>query len=540
MGEGKKMKRSVKKMLTFLVVGTVLLATTAPVLAVEFTRDIDIDSIDIADLIDDLFPTIELEPLFCWDNIPGNDSELLLKFLMDEFEITWTENATISKYNNNTIINISTGEHSVEIIMDESEEEVTIKIDDGRTYNLEVKKQDGKLNIYHVYLVPYNGPGSGSARKWCVDHDGGAEFRKIQDAITSASSGDTIIVKDGTYTENIKIDLGWSFFSNRELKIRSENGPAFTTVRALNSNDHVFEVTDDYVNISGFTVKGAYDGAGIYLHRADHCTISNNNFSSNSIGIKLKNSDGNLITHNNAMFNNDSGLEMDYNWLNNKVYLNNFDVPPLTPLSTPQLTFSLNRMDTDICGDSSYYNFTVYGFVTNEGGAGSVGILANTYPLSAPPFGFFNTGGVAGEFQIDEWSQCGIEITGRIERSSGGYSGGYIFVDSSPYLECILTIGSSPATSSSDEWPLGKAHSIDVFDIKLMPSIELMPIDLSSTNKDYQYHGRNYTGYLGNYWMNYDGVDGDGNGIGDASYGISGGIDNYPLMAPFENYRIEE
>ena len=65
MGEGEKMKRSVKKMLTFLVVGTVLLATTAPVLAVELTKDIDIDDLfPTIDLIgiDDLFPTIELEP----------------------------------------------------------------------------------------------------------------------------------------------------------------------------------------------------------------------------------------------------------------------------------------------------------------------------------------------------------------------------------------------------------------------------------------------------------------------------------------------
>jgi hypothetical protein len=36
-----------------------------------------------------------------------------------------------------------------------------------------------------------------SARTWHVDDDGGADFTRIQDAITSANGGDTITVRDG-------------------------------------------------------------------------------------------------------------------------------------------------------------------------------------------------------------------------------------------------------------------------------------------------------------------------------------------------------
>jgi pectin methylesterase-like acyl-CoA thioesterase len=32
-----------------------------------------------------------------------------------------------------------------------------------------------------------------------------ANFTRIQDAIDNATAGDTIIVRDGTYTENIKV-----------------------------------------------------------------------------------------------------------------------------------------------------------------------------------------------------------------------------------------------------------------------------------------------------------------------------------------------
>ena len=70
-------------------------------------------------------------------------------------------------------------------------------------------------------------------------------YTKIQWAVDNASAGDTIIVRDGAYTENINV--------NKRLTIRSENGSAKTIVQAAN---HAFEITTN-VNMSGFAAKGA-------------------------------------------------------------------------------------------------------------------------------------------------------------------------------------------------------------------------------------------------------------------------------------------
>ena len=87
-----------------------------------------------------------------------------------------------------------------------------------------------------------------AATTWTVDDSGGADFTRIQDAVDTASAGDTIIVRDGTYTENVKV--------GEHLTLKSENGASSTLVQAANPDDHVFEISPN-VNITGFTAKGA-------------------------------------------------------------------------------------------------------------------------------------------------------------------------------------------------------------------------------------------------------------------------------------------
>ena len=119
------------------------------------------------------------------------------------------------------------------------------------------------------------------------------DYAKIQWAVDNASDGDMIIVRDGTYTENVDVNVD-------NLTLKSENGSDSTIVQASSPGDFVFEVTADRVNISGFTIKGKWEekGVGIYI-AADNCSIFNNNVSNNTCGIYLYYSSNNRITENN-------------------------------------------------------------------------------------------------------------------------------------------------------------------------------------------------------------------------------------------------
>ena len=86
--------------------------------------------------------------LFSWENVPGDGSDRLLRFLRDDLDIDWAENAKIHKSDDGKTIRIFKVENSAEIMIDEEQEKATLKISDGRTHDLKVKKENGKLNIY--------------------------------------------------------------------------------------------------------------------------------------------------------------------------------------------------------------------------------------------------------------------------------------------------------------------------------------------------------------------------------------------------------
>lgn len=84
--------------------------------------------------------------LFNWDDVPGNDSEMLLTFLWDDLNIGWAGNAEIVKSEDGNTIRIFKYGNSAELKLDAPNATLTTR--DGGTFNLKVKEENGTLKIY--------------------------------------------------------------------------------------------------------------------------------------------------------------------------------------------------------------------------------------------------------------------------------------------------------------------------------------------------------------------------------------------------------
>jgi parallel beta-helix repeat protein len=142
-----------------------------------------------------------------------------------------------------------------------------------------------------------------AASTWFVDDSGGADFTTISAAVAAAAAGDTIIVKDGTYAENVVVD--------KSLIIQSENGAASTVVVAANSALNVFDVNVNGVVIDGFSISGSTSNAGVDVQSVSHCVIRNNDISGCKSGVYVAGTSptNNTITKNNC-HGNERGIQV--------------------------------------------------------------------------------------------------------------------------------------------------------------------------------------------------------------------------------------
>jgi hypothetical protein len=90
---------------------------------------------------------------YSWDNVFKNES-VVLRFLKDELDIRWAENATISESDDGKTTRIFKDANFAEIKFDEEEKGATLKISDNRTYYLKRGCEEDKLKIYKLLKIP--------------------------------------------------------------------------------------------------------------------------------------------------------------------------------------------------------------------------------------------------------------------------------------------------------------------------------------------------------------------------------------------------
>src|SRR4030067_183410 len=159
--------------------------------------------------------------------------------------------------------------------------------------------------------------GSANATTFTVNASGGGNYSRIQDAINASSNGDTILVKSGTYFENVKV--------NKKLTIRGIGNP----VVDAGGSGSAITLSANGITLEGFTATGSgyhyYDSpeAGIKVTSSNN-TLSDNNASNNGndinyygYGITLRSSNnnklsGNIMNGNRENFNLDGDNDSDF------------------------------------------------------------------------------------------------------------------------------------------------------------------------------------------------------------------------------------
>lgn len=163
--------------------------------------------------------TTNNEFLFSWSNVHIN-SERLRWFLEDYFEIGWAKDAKILIFDPSKTIRIFEDEKLVEIMINEKKEKAILKISDGRTLDLKVKKENGKLNIYkndkwiitdrrHSYIVRKE-KGKLNIYEKCEDKD---RNKKIVNVLSEYKNQVIMNLKDQNLSKAEAEKIGMELFN---------------------------------------------------------------------------------------------------------------------------------------------------------------------------------------------------------------------------------------------------------------------------------------------------------------------------------------
>jgi len=320
------------------------------------------------------------------------------------------------------------------------------------------------------------------------------QYKTIQQAVNAANAGDIIRVAPGTYTENVVV--------SKSLTIIAASGRP--TVTATTSSQNVITVTGPDVRIEGFTLTGGLNGvhvsntsrctvvnvvannnarAGVYLAQSVNNVISNCNLANNGYGVYADHASNNQIA-----FNIATGEVGNGEALGDGIYLyycNNNTIKRNTLSSNIDFGLSLYYSARNVITNNTINDNMAIGIRLGEG--------SNYNTLT---YNKFSRNG-ANNQDTGIWGEYHVGIV-RVSTTGNRI-----------YLNNFVSQQNATAGEANDA-------------------------TLNSTEKlVYTFNGVEHTGYMGNYYSDYNGTDRDGTGIGStpSSYG-----DKYPLIKPVANY----
>ncbi len=146
-----------------------------------------------------------------------------------------------------------------------------------------------------------------SAKEITVDDDSGADFGSIQEAVDNSTPGDTIIIRSGSYTEDVHVDV-------TGLIIRAESNSSDVQIKPLNEYKIGFLLEADNITISGLNIEGRF------IIGSDMNKLIGNTIENGSIEL-VSERKGNLITENKVL--NGGGIHISCCGFGTNKVLNN-------------------------------------------------------------------------------------------------------------------------------------------------------------------------------------------------------------------------
>jgi parallel beta-helix repeat protein len=338
-----------------------------------------------------------------------------------------------------------------------------------------------------------------------------AMYPTIQSAINASVYSDTIIVKDGTYLENIIVD--------KPLKIRSENGYTSTTLIPLDSSSRAIQVISDNCLIQGFSIYSCNSYA-IYV-TGNHCTISNNMIGlnenkTNRVSIYIDGVVGAFVTENICKYSIYGGINLS--------------------------NISESLITGNICEDNSDSGIYLFNYSKNNRIIGNIchfndqdGI--NVASSSSNNLIFQNDCQYNNDDGLNSEGQFNSIRSNICERNSG--DGIFISSTSDILLGNICQFNASYGIDSRESLNIMFLNSVTYNEYNAFSNNNThlwnSPIKIY-----YAYNNKQYFNFLGNKYSDHYSSDLDNDGIYDEPYLIpDNNSDNYPLYSTPDKYTLQ-